>query len=112
MSNISSIPDADVRACIARAMAASGLSREQIADRMTAQLGRKVSPNILNHCAAPSKDNYRFPLSWVPAFCDATGDDELMLLTLADKYRNLIRFAEAQIALERARQDVLAGGAR
>jgi len=55
----------------------SGLSREEIADRMSVILNIDVSHHMLNCWTAESKKQHRFPLEFFPAFCKAIGNSTL-----------------------------------
>jgi hypothetical protein len=63
-------------------MAECGLSREEIAKRLSLKLGRLISTSILNDFTATTKAGARFPAAYVSAFCEVTGDNRLRLFLL------------------------------
>lgn len=66
--------DGRLRAAVAAAIKESPRTREQIAERMTAELGVTVTVAQLNAWTAESKGGtHRFPASYLPAFCAAAG---------------------------------------
>jgi hypothetical protein len=74
--------DGEIRLVLSRAICKNrkGLSVEQIADGMTAAIGKPVSRHVLrNYCShAPAHASHRFPLSWTVAFCQVTGEQSLL----------------------------------
>lgn len=73
-----------IRAYITQALKTSPLSRYQVAARMSELLGKDITKAQLDAFSAESKDGHRFPLEYLPAFVDATGDRSLLHL-IADK---------------------------
>jgi hypothetical protein len=71
--------DALVRQAITRAIRACTKSREQIAEAMTVMLGTRVTVAMLNNFSAEAKQQHRWPAAWDRAFCQATGDDTLLV---------------------------------
>jgi hypothetical protein len=69
--------DAEWRAALNRAIDECGFGRGNIAIEMERLLGGDpnypVSVALLNAWTAPSKTDYRFPLTYLPAFIRATG---------------------------------------
>ena len=53
-------------------------SRAVIAARMSDLLGVHITDHMLNAWTAESKDGYRFPLEYAPAFCYVSGDYRLL----------------------------------
>ena len=52
------------------------LSRHQIAGEMSHLLGADITKAQIDAWTAESKDNYRIPASYLPAFCQVTGSTE------------------------------------
>jgi hypothetical protein len=67
-----------IRAALIEAIRKCGKSREDLADEMTALSGTEVTVRRLNAYTAESREDYRFPLELVRAFCAATGDFTLL----------------------------------
>jgi hypothetical protein len=67
--------DVHTRLChaLTNAIRQSGLSRWEIAGRMSHLLGQEVTQYMLNGWTAESKEAHRFPAEFLPAFCSATG---------------------------------------
>lgn len=67
--------DLTLRALISEAIAGCPKSREQIAEEMSYLIGAvKITTAMLNCYTAESKEKHRFPLAFLPAFCQVTGD--------------------------------------
>jgi hypothetical protein len=64
---------AEFKEAIAKAMSNSGLSRFEIAGKMSDLLAADVSKFMLDAWVAESKDGHRLPAEYLPAFCLATG---------------------------------------
>lgn len=75
---------ATVAASIARAVAAalrdSPLSRGEVAARMTAYLGERVSKNMLDAYASEARQDHPIPVTRLIALMHATGDRRLLQL--------------------------------
>jgi hypothetical protein len=69
-----------LRLSIIDAIKQSPLSRWEIAGKMGELLGRDVSKFQLDAWTAESKEAYRFPAEYLPAFCSATGSQEPLRL--------------------------------
>ena len=67
-----------VQHVITSGMKRSGLSRAEIADRMSYLAGMQVTEAMLNNFAAESRPDVRFPLQLARAFCAAVGDNQLL----------------------------------
>ena len=97
--------DLTVRTVFAEALRRCSKSRDQIADEMSAITVRKITKQMLNGYAAPSKEAARFPAAFIPAFCKATGDDRLLRLLLTPQILALIEIVEHEItAAQQARE--------
>ncbi len=68
-----------VRLVVTNGMRKSGLSRAEIADRMSYFTGTEVSERMLSAFAAESRDDVRFPSQLERAFCAAVGDNQLLI---------------------------------
>lgn len=95
--------DARVRKALKRAIADCKLSREEIAEALSAQTGTQINCAKLDHYTAASHAGYRFPAVWVIPFCRITGSDELQRLLLGDKLLKALAVGEA--ALQALRRD-------
>lgn len=70
--------DARVRALLSDALKRCPLSREVIAGKMSEFLGVEITKSQLDSWTAESKENHRFPFVYAAAFCEATGDVEIL----------------------------------
>ena len=68
--------DRQFRAAISDALKECRLSRYQVAARMSELVGYEITKTMLDSWTATSKDNHRFPVIFLPAFCEATGQTE------------------------------------
>lgn len=67
---------------MSRAVSASGLSRWEIAGRVSALVGQEITKAMLDSWTAESKEQHRPPAEFLPAFCVVTGSREpLQILT-------------------------------
>lgn len=92
-----------VRTVVTDSIKRSSLSREQIAERMTAFLGLKVTARMITAFTAESKELHRWPGAWDRAFCAAVEDDTLLKCRAEAAGYRLIRGEEIQL-LELGRQ--------
>lgn len=75
-----------------------GQSREDVAEAMSAHLGRTVSLHMLNKYSAEGSEEHRIPLEAFAALVHATGDHELLgwlpalfgFATVPGRYRDVI----------------------
>jgi hypothetical protein len=74
----SSDDDSVTRGILTDAIKRSGMSREQIAEKMSYLTSRQISSTMLYDFTAESKAAHRFPFAWTRAFCQATGDMRLL----------------------------------
>jgi hypothetical protein len=97
----------DVRSIVRKATKGR---RHIIAARMTRILGRNVSPPMFaEFCRkAPGRRHTRFPATWVKAFCEAVGDDEMALGLLPESARHALSastgIVESRKAVARAQE--------
>ena len=66
--------DVAIRSIITAALKRSPLSRFEVAAKMSEILGVEITKAQLDAWSAESKENHRFPLVYIGAFCQATGD--------------------------------------
>lgn len=71
---------AELKEAIAKAMAESGLSRFEIAGKMSDLLAQDVSKYQLDSWVAESKDGHRMPAEFLAAFCMVTTWNPLELI--------------------------------
>lgn len=72
-----------IREAVSDALAfakAQGRDRFAVASDMSRLTGRDMTKNMLDRYAAPSADDWRFPLEALPALVKATGDTRLVTL--------------------------------
>ena len=69
-----------IRQAVSEAIRTSGRSRWQIAAAMSECLGREITKAQIDSFSAESKEGHRFPLEYVPAFCHATRNYDLVAL--------------------------------
>jgi hypothetical protein len=100
--------DAAVRAVVSHAIATQPHSRQQLAEHISRLAGVRVTAGMLNDFTAASKRLARFPAAWVPAFCQAAGDDSLQRLMLSQRLlaavtlgERVLLAGEEEIALEK-----------
>lgn len=67
-----------IRRAITDSIKHSGLSRAEIAERMSEMLNVNVSPTQIDCWTAGSKKGHRFPAEFVPAFCAAVGCNDIL----------------------------------
>jgi len=107
--NANSVPlqDSDVRKTLR--VSIHGLSRDQVCEQMSEELGCPISVHMLNSWIAPGRKLARFPVIFVEAFCRATGCDALKRLLLGPRLCELLELGERAAAIldERARRRVL-----
>jgi hypothetical protein len=67
-----------IRQFLSAALKNTAIKRWEVAGRMSEYTGAEISESMLNAWTAESKEGYRFPLEYLPAFCWATGDYDLL----------------------------------
>ena len=75
--------DAQVRRAMGEAIKNVRKSRIIIAAEMSELLGVQISEHHLNSWTASSKEAYRMPAAYIPAFCEVTGDTTLLKIISA-----------------------------
>ncbi len=88
-----------------------GLSRDDVAARMSELTGERISKDMLNAMTADSHQGHRFPLQWAPAFAEVTGDYTL-LTQIAELVGALVLIGQEVIAAKMAEQDRIAARAQ
>jgi hypothetical protein len=83
-----------IREVLSRTLTRCQMSRQQVAEAMSRLLERSITVHILNDCTSLKKP-HRFPAAWVPAFCEATGDDALQKALLSPRQRALLEAGES-----------------
>lgn len=69
--------DGAIRAIISDSIKQCPLSRYEVAAKMSDILGAEITKAQLDSWSAESKENHRFPLIYISAFCQITGCREL-----------------------------------
>ena len=87
------------RSALNAAIKQSPLSRHLIAGRMSELLDRDITKAMLDSWTADSKDGWKFPAEYIPAFCMAT-EDVSMLDLLCSECKCLCVKTEDQLRLE------------
>jgi hypothetical protein len=67
-----------IRCRITAALKRCPLSRHHVAAKMDELLGKDITKAMLDSWSAESKEAHRFPLEYLPAFVEATGDRSLL----------------------------------
>lgn len=70
--------DASLREMISQSLKNTKLSRYEVASEMSRLLGKEISKTTVDTWSAESKENHRFPLSYLNAFIKATGDKSIL----------------------------------
>lgn len=65
-----------LRAELSEGLRQSGLSRYEVAARMSELVGLEITKSQLDSWTAESKEYHRFPAEYLPAFCMVTGYKE------------------------------------
>jgi hypothetical protein len=63
-----------VRCAVTEAIKRSPKKRLQVAEEMTALVGRPITERMIDAYCADSHEQHRFPLAWLPALCRVTGN--------------------------------------
>jgi hypothetical protein len=97
--------DAKIRRTLDDSIRQSG-GREKVRIRVCELTGHSISINTLNQWLAPGRELARFPLVYVAAFCEATGNDALKRLMLGPELRQKLELGERAAAIldERAQR--------
>jgi hypothetical protein len=76
--------DATLREMVSDALKHTRLSRYEVGAEMSKLIGREITKGMIDSWSAESKENHRFPLAYLPAFCEAVGDKSIIRL-IAEK---------------------------
>ena len=95
--NLAAEPVKAIRRLVDAAILCSGMSRDQIADELTKQVGEPVTSMMLFGWTSESKKRIRFPAGFVLAFCEITGDDQLQRFVMGPRLRRLLSLGEAEV---------------
>lgn len=91
-----------VKEGLTSAMKSTVFKRYEIAGRMSEYIGTEITDSMLNSWTAESKEGHRFPLEYLPAFCLASGNFEVLDMIARACGCKLIRSEETAL-LELAR---------
>jgi hypothetical protein len=89
--------DAVLRRLLSDILTGSSEKRREIADKLSARAGRRISCSMLNAFAAPSNETARFPAALIVHLCEITGDDRLQRLVMGPRLLQLVEFAEREL---------------
>ena len=70
--------DVELRELVSAVLKKCQGSRYQVVANMSELAGEEITKAMLDSWTAESKENHRFPLKFVPAFCSATGNHEVL----------------------------------
>ncbi|MCL4514708.1 MAG: hypothetical protein M1379_03850 [Firmicutes bacterium] len=93
-----------VKELLSQALKKTSFKRWEIAGRMGEYADAEITESMLNSWTADSKEGHRFPVEYLPAFCWATGDYELIEAIVKACGCYLIK-SEEVVLLELARID-------
>jgi hypothetical protein len=105
-TGITSSLDSRLRDLITKAIKRNPKSRTQIADALTAMLGIRVTTFMLNDFTSATKKGVRFPLLFSAALCEVLDDDEIGLFAVRPRIKQLIQFAECELAGLHAKREL------
>ncbi len=90
--------DAALRDFFREQLAAMRPSRIQLCDALAKDLGEPVSLSRLDSFVASTKLSARLPGYFIPSLCKILEDDALLLFLARPRIRELIQFAERELA--------------
>ncbi len=76
----------------------SGMSRFEIAAKMSELVGTEITKSQLDSWTAESKEYHRFPAEYLPAFCQVTGHKDLLRMMVKLIHCYLLESEEALLA--------------
>lgn len=88
-----------LRTALSAAIKSSPLSRHLIAGKMSDLMDRDITKAMLDSWTADSKDAWKFPAEYIPAFCLATENTSLLEL-ICSECKCLLVKTEDQLRLE------------
>jgi hypothetical protein len=89
--------DATLRRLLSDILTEGSEKRNEIAEKLSARAGRRISCSMLNAFAAPSNETARFPAALIIHLCEITGDDRLQRFVMGPRLRRLVEFAEREL---------------
>ncbi|TEB10653.1 hypothetical protein [Pelotomaculum propionicicum] len=100
-----------LRAELSEGLRKSGLSRYEVAGRMSELMDTEITKSQLDSWTAESKEYHRFPAEYLPAFCAATGHKEPLRIMARLVQCHLLESEEALLAelgrIDQAKRDLL-----
>lgn len=100
-----------LRAELSEGLRKSGLSRYEVAGRMSELMDIEISKSQLDSWTAESKEYHRFPAEYLPAFCMVTGYKEPLRIMARLAQCHLLESEEALLAelgrIDQAKRDLL-----
>lgn len=89
--------DAALRRLLSDILTDGSEKRNEIAEKLSARAGRRISCSMLNAFAAPSNETARFPAALIVHLCEITGDDRLQRFVMGPRLLRLVEFAEREL---------------
>ena len=74
--------DSRIRTALSEAIKKSGKDRYEIAMIMSRLLGTDVTKTMIDSWTAPSRDAWQVPANKIAAFCEATGNSDVIRIVL------------------------------
>ena len=105
---------AEIRDLLSKSIARSGKHAAEVAQEMTKRLDRPVTGSMiyeLTRNGEPGRE-VRLPATWIPAFCEVTGDDRLQRWLAGPRLRELIELGEQVCSMRESGQHLLDLAAR
>ena len=105
--------EADLRELVSKALHAcrKHISREQVAQELTARTGHKITKGMLDDWATPSKKGLRVPAFLIKPLCEVTGNNDPAMAVLPYRVVFLVTLGEwvyqSRRTLERVHQDLI-----
>ncbi len=94
--------DAAFRTALTAAIRKANKSRAEIAEELSAVVGRNVSVAMLAECTEPGKWRVRFPAAWIEPLCAILGNDSLRRQLLSPHMRDLLALGESAVVALRS----------
>jgi len=94
----------EVRDLLTKAIRRSGKNAAEVAQEMTKRLGRPITESMLyeltRNTARDQPREVRLLATWVPAFCEVTGDDRLQRWLAGPRLCDLVELGEQVSSME------------
>jgi hypothetical protein len=94
----------EVRDLVTKAIRRSGKNAAEVAQEMTKRLGRPITESMLyeltRNTARDQPREVRLLATWVPAFCEVTGDDRLQRWLAGPRLCDLVELGEQVSSME------------